>query len=612
MAGEELVGPAPSGWKYKTLGAACEDGGGHIQTGPFGSQLHASDYVADGVPYIMPQNIGDNRIIEYGIARITPEDALRLSRYLVRTGDIVYSRRGDVERRALVRDREDGWLCGTGCLRIRLGERGADPRYASYYLGHPLVREWIVRHAHGATMPNLNTSILAACPFLEPPLAEQRAIAHILGTLDDKIELNRRMSETLEAMARRLFKSWFVDFDPVRAKMNLPSPSGRGAGGGGSRPEERRGEGTRSTLRPRAPLPEKLLDDARTLRRQATDAETLLWRLLRGRQIANAKFRRQQPFPPYILDFYCHELKLAVELDGGQHNEDAARRRDARREEYLAERGVRVLRFWNHDVLTQTEAVLEAIYQAVVERAGESAADGVPSPPAPLPTGEGWQWPQHILDLFPNRLVDPELGEIPEGWEVKSLDEIARFLNGLALQKSPPVDGRSLPVIKIAQLRAGNTAGADRASADLDADYIVKDGDILFSWSGSLECVLWAGGEGALNQHLFKVTSATYPRWLCYLGVHAHLDDFRHIAAGKATTMGHIQRHHLSDAKLAVPSPRLLDAMSEHLAPMIDSLWRRKLESRTLAALRDALLPKLISGELRVKDAERFLEKVMT
>jgi len=229
MAGEELIGPAPKGWEYKTLGVACEGGGGDIQTGPFGSQLHAADYVPVGIPSIMPQNIGDNRIIEDGIARITPEDAQRLSRYLVRPGDIVYSRRGDVERRALVRNHEDGWLCGTGCLRVRLGQKGADPRYTSYYLGHPDVREWIVRHAHGATMPNLNTSILAACPFLEPPLPDQRAIAHILGTLDDKIELNRRMSETLEAMARALFKSWFVDFDPVRAKAEgrdpgLPKP----------------------------------------------------------------------------------------------------------------------------------------------------------------------------------------------------------------------------------------------------------------------------------------------------------------------------------------------------------------------------------------------------
>ena len=224
MAGDELVGPAPDGWEYTTLGVACQRGGGDIQTGPFGSQLHAADYVPNGVPSIMPQNIGDNRIVEESIARITPEDAKRLGRYLVRRDDIVYSRRGDVERRALVRDHEDGWLCGTGCLRVRLGDRGPDPRFVTYYLGHPSVREWIVRHAQGATMPNLNTSILGACPLLVPPPGDQRAIAHILGTLDDKIELNRRMSETLEAMARALFKSWFVDFDPVRAKAEGRDP----------------------------------------------------------------------------------------------------------------------------------------------------------------------------------------------------------------------------------------------------------------------------------------------------------------------------------------------------------------------------------------------------
>jgi type I restriction enzyme S subunit len=218
MAVNELVGPVPDGWENTTLGLACQRSGGDIQTGPFGSQLHAADYVPVGIPSIMPQNIGDNRIVEDGIARITPEDAKRLGRYLVRKGDIVYSRRGDVERRALIREHEDGWLCGTGCLRVRLGDQGPDPRFATYYLGHPAVREWIVRHAHGATMPNLNTSILGACPFVVPPLDEQRTIAHILGTLDERIELNRCMSETLEAIARALFKSWFVDFDPVRAR----------------------------------------------------------------------------------------------------------------------------------------------------------------------------------------------------------------------------------------------------------------------------------------------------------------------------------------------------------------------------------------------------------
>ena len=110
---------------------------------------------------------------------------------------------------------------------------------------------------------------------------------------------------------------------------------------------------------------------------------------------------------------------------------------------------------------------------------------------------------------------------------------------------------------------------------------------------------MWAGGPGALNQHLFKVTAKEFPRWLCYLGIHQHLTEFRRIAAGKATTMGHIQRHHLSDAKLPVPPPALQRAMDPLIGPIVESTWRRAVQSRTLAAARDTLLPKLISGKLQ-------------
>ncbi|WP_291412744.1 restriction endonuclease subunit S [Actinophytocola sp.] len=197
---ESLFHVSPRNWETMTLMDICVHGGGDIQTGPFGSQLHAADYVPDGVPSIMPQNIGDNLIIEDSIARISEEDASRLSKYLVRVGDIVYSRRGDVERRSLVRDRESGWLCGTGCLRIRPGE-GAHSLFLSYYLGHPAVRAWIVRHAVGATMPNLNTKILGAVPVVLPSKDEQRSIAAVLGALDDKIAVNEQIVDTALTLA---------------------------------------------------------------------------------------------------------------------------------------------------------------------------------------------------------------------------------------------------------------------------------------------------------------------------------------------------------------------------------------------------------------------------
>ncbi|GHO82987.1 restriction endonuclease subunit S [Dictyobacter formicarum] len=214
-------------WEETTLGKICEDSGGNIQTGPFGSQLHASDYVSVGVPSIMPQNISDNRVIIDGIARIRDADARRLSRYLVKSGDIVYSRRGDVERRALIRETEEGWLCGTGCLRVRFGDKKPiSSTFISYYLGVPNIRKWIVQHAVGATMPNLNTAILSDVPVRLPPYHEQKAIADVLSAFDDKIELNRQMNNTLESIVQALFKSWFMDFDPVKAKAEGQKPEG--------------------------------------------------------------------------------------------------------------------------------------------------------------------------------------------------------------------------------------------------------------------------------------------------------------------------------------------------------------------------------------------------
>jgi type I restriction enzyme, S subunit len=219
MAIESVIGAVPDHWETPTLGVIVKRGGGLIQTGPFGSELHASDYVLRGIPSIMPTNIGENRVVTENIARITPEDAKRLNRYLVRNGDIVYSRRGDIERRALIRDREEGWLCGTGCLMVRLGDdSGVDPVYASYYLSHSAVRQWLVQHAVGDTMPNLNISIMQALPFVVPPPPEQAVITGTLSSFDDKIDLNQRTNRLLEALARAIFRAWFIDFEPVKAK----------------------------------------------------------------------------------------------------------------------------------------------------------------------------------------------------------------------------------------------------------------------------------------------------------------------------------------------------------------------------------------------------------
>ena len=192
--------------------------------------------------------------------------------------------------------------------------------------------------------------------------------------------------------------------------------------------------------------------------------------------------------------------------------------------------------------------------------------------------------------------------EEAEGWEEKGIDEIAEFLNGLACQKYPPVAGKeNLPVIKIKELRLGITEATDMATAEVPEQYIVNNGDILFSWSGSLEVVIWSHGKGVLNQHLFKVNSDHYPEWFFYFWIKHHLPEFRNIAQDKATTMGHIQRHHLSEAIVVIPEPDKMKNFDAQIKPMFEKVKRNLTQIRTLTRLRDTILPKLMSGEVRVE-----------
>jgi type I restriction enzyme S subunit len=172
---ESEWGEIPKGWAATTLGKAVARRDGTIQTGPFGSQLHASDYLPSGVPVVMPKDISGRRVSTNTIARVSEQDAERLSRHRLQPGDVVYSRRGDVERHALISEREAGWLCGTGCLLVRLGPNWPSPMFASFALDRPETRAWITQHAIGATMPNLNTGILSAVPIVMPPEQVLRA-----------------------------------------------------------------------------------------------------------------------------------------------------------------------------------------------------------------------------------------------------------------------------------------------------------------------------------------------------------------------------------------------------------------------------------------------------
>lgn len=373
-------------------------------------------------------------------ASVTPD----LERYLLRKGDILLGMDGSKVGKNWVEVSESDLPCllvqRVCCFRAK---PTLHQKLLRYFVSGKTFKSYIDAVKTGTSIPHISMGQIRNFMIPLIPMPDQKAIAHILGTLDDKIELNQKMHKTLEDIAKAIFKSWFVDYDPVRAK-----------------------------------------------------------------------------------------------------------------------------------------------------------AEG-------RPTG----LPAEISDLFPDALVDSEIGEIPAGWKVSPLDEIGIFKNGLALQKYPPLDGSErLPVVKIAQLRKGSTVGDDTYASGVPEGFVIDDGDFVFSWSGTLMAKYWVGGRGALNQHLFKVEGKTQPLWMVAGWVEHFMPEFQSIAASKATTMGHIQREHLRQALCIIPSTDVVDGCSAIITPIVERCILAQQESKVLTELRDTLLPKLISGELRIPDAEKFLE----
>ena len=195
--------------------------------------------------------------------------------------------------------------------------------------------------------------------------------------------------------------------------------------------------------------------------------------------------------------------------------------------------------------------------------------------------------------------------EIPKGWEVKSLLDIADFTNGLACQKfRPTIGGAALKVIKIRDMKDGFSSEPEWVRADIPSKVVINNGDVLFSWSASLEVILWSGGIGALNQHIFIVTSSTYPKSFFYFQVLNYLQHFKMMAEIRKTTMGHITQEHLQQSKVAVPPVALTMQLDKLISPILNKQIASQVENHSLAALRDWLLPMLMNGQVRVRWAD--------
>lgn len=464
----------PVDWIWKPLGELVqEDRGicyGIVQPGK---------YDESGIPMVNSGNIIDNKSgaeIEFKVSKSVHE---KYKRSTLKGGEVLLTLVGANFGRSIVAPKS---FVGFNCARpVGVIPVLDSSEYINFALQTPLIRHYMDNWANTTAQPTLNLSDVANLPIAWAPEKQRKIITKNIKSLDDKLNNNRKINQTLEQIAQAIFKSWFVDFEPTKAKIAAR---------------------------------EALLADMADASKENNVLET--------EQIAKA------PSPETIAD---------------------------------AER--------------------QAAIQSV---SGISGA-------VPI------QQLEALADLFPNQLIDSELGEIPEGWGVKSLDKVAHYQNGLALQKFRPDKGEEfLPVLKISHLKAGFTDGKEVAKASIKPECIIDNGDVVFSWSASLLVDIWCGGKAALNQHLFKVTSKEYPKWFYTMWTKHHLEQFIQIASDKAVTMGHIKRSHLSEAKCVIPTNDFIELPI--IGVLIDKQINTRLESNTLEQLRDSLLPKLLSGEL--------------
>ena len=482
MLADVALSEFPESWELTTLGEVVDACGGSVQTGPFGSQLHASDYVNEGIPSVMPKNIAIEGIVEDDIARITKDDATRLKKYLLEDGDIVYSRRGDVEKCALVKPEETGWLCGTGCLRVRLGKSSKiTPEFLHAYLSSPAIREWISRNAIGATMPNLNTSILRDVPVLIPEAKDVDFISSSWHVFNSKIQLNRQTNQTLENMAQALFKSWFVDFDPV-------IDNGLAAGSIIPEPLQKRAEQRRA-------------------------------------------------------------LRISFEKQGS---------------------------------LSQDQ-------------------------PAPLP--------ETIRQLFPASFVfDAEMGWIPEGWEMQPLSNIAALQTKSAHPAKEPetlwthfsipaFDEKNSPTsdfgceIKSGKYKVPKTAVlASKLNPDTPRVWLPEITDETNSVC-STEFMPFVPLKDSQRAFLYAL--------LCSEPAQTAICNR---ATGSTGSRQRVKPKEIAEMPVLLPVSELMDQFSFHASALYQKVQSGLNSNIELAKLRDTLLPKLISGELRIPEAQQQTE----
>ncbi|CAN5237510.1 restriction endonuclease subunit S [soil metagenome] len=429
--------------------------------------------------YIGLEHIGEGTLSLNGFGYASDVNS---SKAVFEKGHILFGKLRPYFRKVIIAP-FDG-ICSTDIWVVK-PKNGIDRNFLFYWMASQDFVDDVTRSSEGTRMPRAKWKVASNIEIPDVDTEKQKEIGQILYTLDQKIHLNQQTNETLEAIAQAIFKSWFVDFDPVRAKIEA-----------------------RSTGR---------------------DPNRAAMAAIAG---------------------------LQVPLYGKKsHSAEAS---------------------WDRlDQMSDCERT--QLHQTA--------------------------------ELFPDELVESEIGEMPKGWEIDSVFNQAEYINGAPFRgKDFSKSKAGLPVIKIAELKSGLTDQTKFTEKDVKDKYHMDSGDILFSWSGnpdtSIDIFIWEGGPGLLNQHIFKIESESKSRKVFnYYFLKSMLPFFKRTAANKQTTgLGHLTQRDLKRKQIHVPSKELITGFSEIAEPIFDKVFSNLVKVQTLSKLRDTLLPKLISGEMMMNN----------
>ncbi len=612
------------GWKRYNLGEIIDD----IAMGPFGSNLKVDNFIDHGVPVIRGLNLNEGGFSDEKFVFVSEEKAISLKRSLAYPDDLVFTHRGTIGQVGIIPHGEyPKYLVSQSQMRLTVNKKFLNPRYLYYFFKSPKGQYELLKNTSQVGVPAIAspTTSLKEVELTIPNLSVQNLIVGILASLDDKIELNRQTNQTLEAIAQAIYKEWFVDFRFPHSPLE-----GCPKGGVDSFPLEGwqvKPDGVDSFLRPcpkamdslqttpaswqknslfpfwTLPKNRTLQERAKELRKQGILSEVVFWKTFKDKKKLGWDIDRQVIIGNFIVDFFIPELGLVFEIDGSSHNDK--QEYDQERDAFLSSLQLKVVRISDKDVLRNIEGVWSFVTKSIKERVEEL------SPPRPSGTPqEGKNPPRQALPATPQEgnkceMQDSKLGPIPKGWRVGKLGEIVELNPKLAIKK-----GSNSEYVEMKDISETSASILNHRKREFTSGSKFQNGDTLLARitpcleNGKTGFVDFLSkdeiGWGSTEFIVLRAAQSISPYFIYCL---SRYEPFREFAVQSMVGSSGRQRvveSILTEFPVVIGGEEIHKKFTKLAKPIFEEIKCNSEQSATLAAIRDALLPKLMSGEIEV------------